>query len=86
MTALRVNKNLITGGSCVKGIVDRFEGEFVVIEIDGVTKDILKAVVDANVKVGDIVGFVDGKWLTDEDATKSRSEEIKKLMDNVWED
>jgi hypothetical protein len=46
----------------------------------------LKAVVDANVKVGDIVGFFDGKWLTDEDATKSRSEEIKKLMDNAWED
>jgi hypothetical protein len=86
MMALRVNKNLITGGSCVKGIVDRYEGEFVVIEVDGVTKDILKADVDANVKVGDTVVFVDGKWLTDEDETKNRSKQIKKLMDNVWED
>jgi hypothetical protein len=70
----------------VKGIVDRFEGEFVVIEVDRVTKDILKADVDANVKAGDTVVFVDGKWLTDEDKTKSRAMEIKKLMDNVWED
>jgi hypothetical protein len=86
MMALRVNKNLITGGCCVKGIVDRFEGEFVVIEVDGVTRDILKADVDANVKVGDTVVFVDGKWLIDVEETKCRSKEIKKLMDDVWDD
>jgi hypothetical protein len=84
--ALRVNKNLITGGISLKGIVDRFEEEFVVIEIDGLTKDILKTDVDANVKAGDTVVFVEGKWLTDEDETKSRSKEIKKLMDDVWDD
>jgi predicted house-cleaning NTP pyrophosphatase (Maf/HAM1 superfamily) len=70
----------------MKGIVDRFEGEFVVIEVDGITKDFLKSDVDANVIVGDTVVFVDGKWLTDKDETKSRSKEIKKLMDDVWED
>jgi hypothetical protein len=86
MMALRVNKNLITGGSCVRGIVDRYEVEFVVIEVDGVSRDILKADVDPNVRVGDTVVFVDGKWLTDEEETKSRSKEIKKLMDEVWDD
>jgi hypothetical protein len=70
----------------VKGIVDRYEGDLVVIEIDGVTKDYLKADVDPNFKVGDTVVFVEGKWLTDEEQTKNRSKQIKKLMDDVWED
>ncbi|QGQ95883.1 DUF3006 domain-containing protein [Paenibacillus psychroresistens] len=70
----------------MKGIVDRFEGEFVVIEIDGVTKDITKSDVDNNVKPGDSVCLVDGIWITDQAETKSRTKEIAYLMDNVWED
>jgi uncharacterized cupin superfamily protein len=70
----------------MKGIVDRFEGEFVVIEIEGEIKDVLKSDVDSNVKAGDSVNFVNGKWHCDEDKTKKRSNEIKKLMDDVWED
>jgi hypothetical protein len=70
----------------MKGIVDRFEGEFVVIEIDGVTKDIMKSDVDDHVKAGDSVLFLDSKWIVDENETKKRSKEIKKLMDDVWED
>jgi hypothetical protein len=34
--------------------------------------------VDANVKAGDTVVFVDGKWHTDEDETKRRSLGIKR--------
>jgi hypothetical protein len=74
-----------SGGHCMKGIVDRFESDFVVIEIKGKTKDVEKSDVADNVKVGDCVVFVDGKWLVHEDETKSRSQEIKKLMDNLWE-
>jgi hypothetical protein len=70
----------------MKGIVDRFEGDFVVIEVDGVTSDIAKSEVDNNVKTGDSVLFVDGKWVTDQNETIIRSKEIKKLMDDVWED
>jgi hypothetical protein len=70
----------------MKGIVDRFEGEFVVIEMDGVTKDIIKSDVDDNVKAGDSVIFIDGKWFANEGETKRRSKEIKDLMNNVWED
>jgi acid phosphatase class B len=70
----------------MKGIVDRFEGDFVVLEIDGVTKDIMKSEVDDHVKAGDSVVFLDGKWIVDEDQTKKRANQIKKLMDDVWED
>jgi hypothetical protein len=78
MMALRMNNILITGGCCVKGIVDRFEGEFVVIEVDGGTKDYLKTDVGVGVKAGDTVVLVDSKWLTDEDESKRRSIEIKR--------
>lgn len=69
-----------------KGIIDRFEGDLVVIEVDGLTRDIAKTEVDPEVKVGDVVHLVDGKWQSDPHESKKRSEKIKKLMDGVWED
>lgn len=68
----------------MKGIVDRFEGEFVAIEINGVTKDFARSEVDNAVKPGDSVILIDGKWMTDEDETKIRADKIKRLMDDVW--
>jgi hydrogenase maturation factor len=73
-------------GIVLKGIVDRFEGNFVVIEIDGVTKDIPKEIVDSKVKAGDCVVLKNGKWITDEMETKKRAERIKGLMEQLWED
>ncbi|ASS66990.1 DUF3006 domain-containing protein [Paenibacillus sp. RUD330] len=70
----------------MKGIVDRFEGEFVVIEINGVTKDFARSEVDSAVEPGDSVILIDGKWVTDDDETKSRVGVIKELMKDVWED
>jgi hypothetical protein len=69
----------------VKGIVDRFEGNYVVIEIDGATQDILKSEVDEQVQVGDSVSFINGTWKTDKGDTQSREHKIKKLMGDVWE-
>lgn len=40
-----------------KGIIDRFEGEYAVIEIDGKTEDILKPELPAEVKAGDSLIF-----------------------------
>jgi hypothetical protein len=70
----------------MKGIVDRFEGDFVVIEIEGNPKDIPKKQVDSSVKVSDVVELVDGKWMVKEADTERRRKEIKALMDSVWED
>jgi hydrogenase maturation factor len=69
-----------------KGVVDRFEGDIAVIEIGGETRDIpLKALPD-NVQVGDIIIF-DGKSARiDHEETAKKEREIKKLMDEVWED
>ena len=70
----------------MKGIVDRFEGDFVVIEIEGNTKDVPKKQVDPSVKVNDVVELEDGKWIVKEEETEKRKKEIKALMDSVWED
>lgn len=70
----------------MKGIVEGFEGDFVLIEIDGVIKDIAGTDVESGVRAGDCVELVDGKWVTDEAETESRTKKIKELMNDVWED
>jgi len=70
----------------LRGIVDRFEGEYVVIEVDGKTQEIEKRKVSVGVAAGDVVVLNDGIWFKDETGTESRSAEVKKLMDSVWED
>lgn len=68
------------------GIVDRFEGDYAVIEIDGTLHDIERALVDQQVGPGDVVELIDERWVKNIEKTKLRSVEIKKLMDDVWED
>lgn len=70
----------------MKGIVDRFEGDLVVIEVEGKTQDIPKDLVNEDVKVNDVVELKDGKWIARKEETTKRKKEIKALMDSVWED
>lgn len=70
----------------MKGIVDRFEGDYAIIEIDGKANDVARSIVDVSVKVGDVVTLVNGVWKTDLSETKQRKQHIKQLMDDVWED
>ena len=70
----------------MEGIVDRFEGDYVVIEIDGATQDIPQEKVNEDVRVGDVVVLQAGVWVKNVSSTVKRSEEIKKLMDDVWAD
>lgn len=57
-----------------------------VIEIDGQTHDVDKSVVDTSVIGGDAVALVDGVWTTNTTETEQREQQIKKLMDYLWED
>lgn len=70
----------------MKGIIDRFEGDLVVIEVDGNTQDVPKALVESKVKVNDVVEFVNEKWVVNEEETEKRRKKIKSLMESVWED
>ncbi|MFJ5624405.1 DUF3006 domain-containing protein [Peribacillus loiseleuriae] len=70
----------------MKGIIDRFEGDLVVIEVDRKTQNVPKELVDSKVKVSDVVEFVNEKWIVNEEETEKRRKKIKSLMESVWED
>jgi hypothetical protein len=69
-----------------KGIIDRFEGQFAVVEFDGTTEDILISELPAGVKAGDTLIFKDDEVIIDTEDTASRKEEIDSLMDELFEE
>jgi hydrogenase maturation factor len=70
----------------MKGIVDRFEGELVVVEIDGVTKDYPIEMFPKEIEVGDVVRIEGNLAIIEKEQTKKLRKEIEKLMADVWED
>lgn len=62
-------------------IIDRFEGEYAVVEIDKDTFVNLPKVLVPSAKEGDVV-----KIIVDHDTTKKRKEHISDLMDNLFLD
>jgi hypothetical protein len=70
----------------IKGIIDRFEGDIAVVEIDGKTKDFPKSIFPKEAEVGDVI-IIDGDKITvDKKATDKLRKEIEELMNEVWED
>jgi len=69
-----------------KGIIDRFEGEYAVVEFDGQTEDILKSQLPEDAKIGDTLVFDKNKITVDKNDTETRKEEIQDLMDELFED
>jgi hypothetical protein len=67
----------------MKGIIDRFEGNLVVVEIDGETKDFPKEILPSEAKVGDVIEI---KVTLLKQETKKLKSEIDQLMQDVWED
>ncbi|MEK3966266.1 MULTISPECIES: DUF3006 domain-containing protein [Paenibacillus] len=69
-----------------KGIIDRFEGEYAVVEFEGQTEDILKSILPKEAKSGDTLIFKDNEILIDKNDSKKRKEDIQQLMDDLFED
>lgn len=70
----------------VKGVIDRFEGKFAVVEIDGKTKDFPKAIFPKSAAVGDVVEINGEKVKVLKEETEKLRQKIDELMDDVWED
>ncbi|ALC83937.1 MULTISPECIES: DUF3006 domain-containing protein [Bacillus] len=70
----------------LKGIIDRFEGEIVVVEVEGVTKDFDKAIFPKEATVGDVVEIEGNKVRVLKNETEKRRKEVENLMNDVWED
>jgi len=70
----------------IKGIIDRFEEGFAVVEIEGKTKDYPKDIFPKDTEVGDVVYITENKVTVDRQETKKREKEIEDLMNELWED
>ncbi|MNJ61944.1 hypothetical protein D3C77_577580 [compost metagenome] len=68
------------------GIIEGFEAEYCIIEIDGKTTDVPRKLVNSSAKTGDVVEWDGSKWNTDVQRTNERIKHIKSLMDEVWDD
>ena len=70
----------------MKGIIDRFEDDLVVVEIDGETKDFPKSIFPSNAVTGDVVEIEDSKVKILKNETEKLRKEIENLMSEVRED
>lgn len=70
----------------MRGIIDRFEGEIAVVEIDGTTKDFPKKLFPKSAKTGDVVEINEDKVTVLKAQTEKLRKEIEDLMNEVWED
>lgn len=61
-------------------IVDRFENNIAVLEIDGEITEIERSLLPENVREGDILTENNGVWSVDVEATEKRRTEMRELM------
>ncbi|MCX5780276.1 MAG: DUF3006 domain-containing protein [Firmicutes bacterium] len=67
------------------GIIDRFEGNRAVVEIEGRITSILRCDIPSDAGEGDVIVEADQKWTVDREATRRRQQTIQALADEVWE-
>lgn len=65
-------------------IIDRFEGDFAVVEADGKWLDIPKSLLPPDAARGDILKPCSGRYTIDKALTKARREEIQKRMEELF--
>jgi Protein of unknown function (DUF3006). len=70
----------------MRGIIDRFEGDYAFVEFDGrEIKDIPRSDIAPGAKEGDVIVLVGGKYRVDQAETQRRKAEIAKMTENMWE-
>ena len=85
-TKSKLRLHLNKDGVLMRGIIDQFEEDWVIVEIEGETRDYKRAIFPEEAVVGDVVK-IDGNQVTIlKDETKRLRKEIEELMDEVWED
>ncbi|MEQ8199805.1 MAG: DUF3006 domain-containing protein [Syntrophomonadaceae bacterium] len=66
-------------------IIDRFEGRYAVVEIDGMMKNIRRQSVPPEAREGDVLVMVRRRWQIDREATEKLRREVRRMADEVWE-
>ena len=67
-----------------RGIIDRFEGELAVIEVNNITMDVPKSKLPSTAK-GDVLIIEGDTYTIDKDETDKRRREIQDLMNKLFE-
>ncbi|MBS4220268.1 DUF3006 domain-containing protein [Bacillus sp. FJAT-49711] len=70
----------------MRGIIDRFEGDWVVVEIEGETMDFKRSIFPKEAAAGDVVDMNGDKVRILKAETDKLRKEIEELMDEVWDD
>ncbi|WP_242275105.1 DUF3006 domain-containing protein [Bacillus cereus group sp. BfR-BA-01445] len=65
-------------------IIDRFEGELAVIEVNNVTMDVPKSKLPSTSKEGDVLIIEGDTYTIDKDETDKRRREIQDLMHKLF--
>jgi hypothetical protein len=75
-------KKSLNKGNDMKIIIDRFEDEFVVVELENKQmSNIPRIIIPTNAKEGDVISIE-----IDEDESNKHKENISNLMKELWED
>lgn len=70
-----------------KGIIDRIEGKWIVVEFDDGMRDILISRFPMTVESGDVIWIDEYGHIEKDDQERQRlSNEIDELMEELWED
>lgn len=67
-------------------VLDRFEGNFAVIEENGIMKNIPKELIDKGVTEGSIIVKIGEKYFLDEKNSAAQRKEIAELQNSLFED
>lgn len=70
----------------MKAVIDRFEGDYAVMEIEGRMQNVPWRELPAGVREGDVLDYVDRQWLLQPAATAEVKKKIDKLAEELWED
>ncbi len=70
----------------MRAVIDRFEGEFAVMEFVDGYKNIPRQMLPPKAREGDVLTLKDDKWMVDPEATYKRKEKTQKLAEELWED
>lgn len=68
----------------IYGIIDRFEGSYAVVEIEGLMQNIELSSIPSGAREGDVIIYDGNRWQVDKQATADRKQHIQRLADELW--
>lgn len=65
-------------------ILERYEGKYAVLEVDGKIINVDKGLLKGDIKEGDLLILKDGTYYRDEEGTRARKEYMAARFTRLW--